>query len=229
MKIIFFGDSLIQGTYGGNIVNKIAPQLRGHHFVNMGVNGDTSLNLYKRLDRDVIDEKPGAVFIMIGINDAVSYAEPGSRLYFRFMKGIRGGQISPISFRENVRAIFTKLKFAQIKIWVALPPIETNPAAVDALRQMNAFTAELCQEMEIPLLDLMTEFTPSQPAARPPLRTVPNMWQSLRRSLTLSGDAYDKLRQAEGYSYSFDGTHLTEASAQQFADRIAAFLREQGL
>jgi len=229
MKIVFFGDSLIQGAYGRNIVNKIAPQLPGHHFVNMGVNGDTSLNLYKRLDRDVIDEKPGGVFIMIGINDAVSYAEPGLRLYFRFIKGVRGGQISPISFRENMRAIFTKLRVARIKAWVALPPLETSPVVVDALRQMNAFTAELCQEMEIPLLDLMAEFTPAQLATRPPLRLVPSMWQNMRRSLTLSGDAYDKLRQAEGYSYSFDGTHLTETSAQQFADRIAVFLREQGL
>ncbi len=229
MKVVFFGDSLIQGTYGGSIVDKLAPQLPGHRFVNMGVNGDTSLNLFKRLDRDVIDEQPGGVFIMIGINDAMTFAEPASRPYYRLYKGVRGGQISPVSFRENMRAILTKLRVAQIKIWVALPPVESSPAVVDALHQMNAYTAELCQHMQIPLLDLMREFTPAEVAAQPPLSLVSSMGRNLIRSLTLKGEGYEKLRQAGGYSYSFDGVHLTEGSAQTFADHIADFLRTQGL
>src|SRR5262245_10973102 len=151
MKIVFFGDSLTQGTFGVSYVDKVAKLLRGHHFINTGVNGDTSLNLYKRVDKDVIEQQPDGVFIMIGINDAVTYSEPGANAYFRYLKRVPGGVVSPIAFRENLRAVLSKIQAAKIKVWVALPPVEYRPVLVDALRKMNAEAAKLCQEMNIPV------------------------------------------------------------------------------
>jgi len=145
MKVIFFGDSLTQGTFGASYVDKVAAAMRGHHFINQGVNGDTSLNLFRRVEKDVLSEKPDGVFIMIGVNDAVSDVEPKSRLYFRFMKRLPRGKVSSVSFRENMRALLGKLITSQTKIWVALPPIEYNPAAVKTLRQMNDYASEICR------------------------------------------------------------------------------------
>src|SRR5690349_10506283 len=105
MKIIFFGDSLTEGSLGVGYVDKVAAALRGHHFINQGVNGDTSLNLYRRVQTDVIDERPDGVFIMIGANDAISSVDPAAQAYYRFRKRVPGGKLSPISFRENMRAI----------------------------------------------------------------------------------------------------------------------------
>ena len=65
MKIVFFGDNLTQGAYGANYVNKVASAMHGHHFINQGANGDTSLNLFRRVEDDVIAQKPDGVFIMI--------------------------------------------------------------------------------------------------------------------------------------------------------------------
>jgi lysophospholipase L1-like esterase len=227
MKIIFFGDSLTQGTIGVGYVDKIARVLRGHHFINQGVNGDTSLNLYRRVDQDVIAERPDGVFIMIGINDAVSSVESGSKLYFRFVKRVRGGQLSPISFRENMRALLGKLVAAQIKTWVALPPIESNPAQVNTLREMNAYTAEICREFGIPTLDLMAQMTPKTIPERP-MSSVGNLRANLF-GLLWRDKYYDTQREAGGFSYSFDGIHLTDTGAQRMADLIAPFLRANGV
>jgi lysophospholipase L1-like esterase len=226
MKIIFFGDSLTEGTLGVSYVNKVATILRGHHFINQGVNGDTSLNLYRRMEADVIDERPDGVFVMIGINDAVSAVEQGSHLYYRFLKRIPNGQISPLSFRENMRAMLGKLKAAQIKTWVGLPPIEYNPAQVRTLREMNAYTAEICRELSIPTLDLMAALTPQTVPERPATSLL-HYTQSLTRSI-LKPD-YDQLRQAGGFTYTFDGVHLTDGGAQRIADLVAPFLRANGL
>lgn len=225
MKIVFIGDSLTQGTHGANYVNKVAAALRGHHFINMGVNGDTSLNLYQRVNNDVIAQQPQAAFIMIGINDALSYTEPGTRPYFRLIKRIRGGRMTPITFRENLRATLMKLQIAQIKAWVALPPVEYRPEVVNALRQMNAAAAEICREMRVPILDLMALLTPAEIPDRPPI----NKLSFMLRRLTLHRNGYKRARIAGGYTYTFDGIHLTEDGAQRMADAIVVFLRDNGV
>jgi lysophospholipase L1-like esterase len=227
MRIIFFGDSLTQGTFGASYVDKLALSLRGHHFVNQGVNGDTSLNLFRRVDKDVLTERPDGVFIMIGVNDAVSAVETGSHLYYRFVKKLPHGQVSPVSFRENMRALVGKLITAQIKTWVALPPLEYNPATVKALRQMNDYTNAICREFNIPALDLMTALTPKVV----PERTGVGVSQYNRNLLIQLGldRNYEQHRLRGGFTYSFDGVHLTEEGAQQMADLIVPFLRANGV
>lgn len=226
MKIVFFGDSLTQGNFGVGYVDKVAKLMRGHHFVNSGINGDTSLNLYRRIDRDVLDLQPDGVFIMIGCNDAASYVEMGTSWYFRYFKRIPGGKISPIAFRENLRAVLTKIQISKKRVWVALPPLEYRPALVDALRQMNAEAAKLCAEMNIPVLDLMAYLTPKDIPERPPM----GMGTALQNlTALLTGRHYDQLRAAGGYTYSFDGIHLTDDGAQRIAELVTNFLRVNGV
>jgi lysophospholipase L1-like esterase len=227
MRIIFFGDSLTQGTFGASYVDKVAAAMRGHHFINQGVNGDTSLNLYRRIDKDVNAEKPDGVFIMVGVNDAISSVEPKSRAYYRFMKRLPRGQVSAVSFRENMRALLGKLIAAQIKIWVALPPVEYSPEQFSALRQMNDYANAICHEFNIPALDLMAALTPNDIPARNPVG-VSTYQHNLLIQLEMNKD-FEKHRAAGGFTYSFDGIHLTEAGAQQMADLIVPFLRAKDL
>jgi lysophospholipase L1-like esterase len=226
MKIIFFGDSLTQGTFGASYVDKVAAAIRGHHFINQGVNGDTSLNLFRRVDKGVLAEKPDGVFIMIGVNDAASTVEPGSHLYYRFIKKLPRGQVSPVSFRENMRALLGKCVAEQIKTWVALPPIEYNPATVTTLRQMNDYTNTICRELNIPALDLMAALTPKDVPARNPIG-IAQYSRNLLIQLGLDTN-YEQHRLRGGFTYSFDGIHLTENGAQQMADLIVPFLRANG-
>jgi lysophospholipase L1-like esterase len=161
------------------------------------------------------------------VNDAVSAVEPGSRLYFRFMKRLPRGQISPISFRENMRALLRKLIAAQIKIWVALPPIEYNPATVTTMRQMNDYSKAICGEFNIPALDLMAALTPRDIPTRPSIG-IAQYSRNLLIQLDLDKN-YEQHRTSGGFTYSFDGFHLTENGAQQMADLIVPFLHANGL
>ena len=226
MKIVFFGDSLTQGTLGVSYVDKLAKLLRGHHFINSGVNGDTSLNLYRRMDKDVLEQKPDGVFIMIGVNDAASFVDPVGNVYFRYAKRIPGGVVSPIAFRENLRAVLSKAQAAKLRVWVALPPAEYRPALVDTLRKMNEEAEKLCREMNIPVLDLMAQLTPTTVPDRPPY----DLWKYGKNLFNLlTPSRYDALRDEGAFTYSFDGVHLTDAGAQRIAEMVANFLRVNGV
>jgi lysophospholipase L1-like esterase len=126
-----------------------------------------------------------------------------------------------------MRALLGKLIAAQIKIWVALPPIEYSLEQINALRQMNAYTSEICKEFSISTLDLMAALTPQNIPARPPVGVMHN-----RKNLLLRLGLDHNLEQhriAGGFGYSFDGIHLTENGAQQMADLIVPFLRANGV
>ncbi|MBZ0278086.1 MAG: hypothetical protein K8I60_18205 [Anaerolineae bacterium] len=227
MRIVFFGDSLTAGTYGVSFVDKIAAALPGHTIINAGVSGDTSLNLYRRVDTDVIAQKPDGVFIMVGINDATAYIEPGSRPYYRLAKHIPGGVLNPIAFRENLRAVLGKLTAAGIRhLWVALPPVEYRPALVAGMRAVNDQAVEVCREMRVPALDVLAALTPADVPERPPMG-IEHFRQIAQTRLV--GSSYDRLRDQGGYTYSFDGMHLTEDGAGRIAALIVSFLREHGV
>jgi len=227
MRIVFFGDSLTQGTTGVNYVDKVAVAFPAHEIINRGVNGDTSLNLYRRVQADVLDLRPAAVFVMVGINDALSVAEAGLRPYYRLAKGVPGGLMGAAAFRENLQAILSKVLTLGIKPVVALPPVEYRPATVEALRQNNAFASDVCAELQIPVLDV---FAALVPASVPDRATVGLKFFKQSMVASFRGKAaYDQLRQDSGYAYSFDGIHLTEIGAAALAAQIIPFLQAQGL
>lgn len=226
MKIVFFGDSLTQGTFGVSYVDRVAAAMPGHHFINAGVNGDTSLNLYRRVDQDVLAHQPDGVFIMVGVNDAVSFSERASCPYYRFVKRVPGGMISPVAFRENMRALLGRLVVTQFRVWVALPPLEYRPEEIAMLRKMNAYAQQVCEELSVPVLDVLSHLVPASVPARPPI----NHWAYLRKlRVMLYRRHYDDLRDRGGFAYSFDGMHLTEQGAQAVADLVVKFLRGHGV
>jgi lysophospholipase L1-like esterase len=225
MKIVFFGDSITQGTYGTSYVDKLAGMLRGHHFINEGIGGDTSLNLLRRVENSLFAHEPEGVVLMVGINDALAYAEPGVRSYYRLVKRVPQGQLSPISFRENIRTLLMKFIAADLRTWLVLQPIEYRPALVAALRQMNDYAAEVAGELRIPTLDLMAKLIPAQIPERPPMK----VFDMRSLEIALTGSHYERFRQERGYTYTFDGIHLTDSGAQRFAEEIAPFLRNNGL
>jgi lysophospholipase L1-like esterase len=218
-RLLFFGDSLTQGTYGISYVRLIQQQRPADTLLNAGINGDTSFNLFQRVDADVLAQRPDAVCIMIGINDTLSQVEPVLRPYYRWVKGNPGGHISPLFFRENMRVVLTRLQAAGIPIGVMLPPLETRPAGVEALRHLNDTLQALCIELTIPTLDLLAQMTPAVIPERPPLD-----WRMFMHSAQIQmrgTSSYADWQQQGGYRYSFDGIHLTQSGAEQIA---SAFL-----
>jgi lysophospholipase L1-like esterase len=124
MKIVFFGDSLTWGGYGGSYFNELKTLLPDHELINAGDGGNTVLNLLRRLDDDVLSHQPDGVFVMVGGNDAISYSQPGTRQYYRQVQKIEDGVVMPEQFAQAYRELLTRLQLAHTLVWVGLPPSE---------------------------------------------------------------------------------------------------------
>lgn len=226
MRIIFFGDSLTWGGYGGNFVKEVAAQMPEHEIINAGVGGNTVVNLLRRIDDDVIDRQPDVVFVMIGGNDSISYSQPATRPYYKKAQDIPDGVVTPDLFRETYRELLTKLQLAHIHTFMGLAPAEYNSEVVKSKESYNAMAAEIARSMNIPVLDLQPHFNPKpeEMKDRPPISL--KFIDTIGRRSSSGWDDYQAEREREGYTYSFDGLHFTPESVKQVADLIVPFLRE---
>ena len=221
MKIAFLGNSLVEGSYGGNFVAQVAARLPQHTIINAGQNGNTILNLLARLD-DVLAQEPEIVFVFCGGNDAISNSQPATRRYYERVMKVPGGVVSPDQFSSHFRELLTRIQLAQAVANVGLSPLEYNPATATAMQQYNQIAAEVCTSLNVPTLDLMKALNPAHIPERPPLTeaTIYLIGQRIKSGWHY----YEAERERGGYTYSFDGLHLTPESALKVADMVVKFL-----
>lgn len=76
--IIAFGDSLVEGVGAppGSDFPSILSRRLGVTILNRGVSGDTSETALRRLGRDVLEEDPKIVIVLIGGNDVLRRIPP---------------------------------------------------------------------------------------------------------------------------------------------------------
>lgn len=222
MKIIFLGDSLTWGQYGGGFVAEVARRLPAHEIINAGEGGNTIINLRRRLDA-VLDQAPDAVFVMGGGNDAISHSQPDTRRYYEQVQKIPGGVVTPEQFAQTYRDLLTQLHLHHVLAWVGLPPIEYNPATVNALREYNQLAREAAQVQGVAVLDLMARFPAPDPLPdRPPLdQQVINL---IGRRTREGWADYETERERGGFTFTFDGLHITPQAAPQVAAHVVDFL-----
>lgn len=221
MKIVFLGDSLTWGGYGGNFVTEVAHRLPDHTIVNAGEGGDTVINLLERVD-SVLEQQPDGIFVMVGGNDAISHRQPETRRYYRRAKKIPDGMVTPEIFAKTYRDLLTHIQLKHVLTWVGLPPIEYNPDVVETVRQYNHLANEAAKAFNIPVLDLMTRFAPTKIPDRPPLnQEVINLIGERSRS---GWSDFETERQHGGFTFTFDGLHLMPDTAEQVAEVIVEFL-----
>ncbi len=94
MKIVFFGDSITDCerdrndlySLGNGYVKILADKLRPIYpdtdieLINKGISGNEVCDLLARVQQDVIDLKPDAVVILIGINNTIHKFKYGKEL-----------------------------------------------------------------------------------------------------------------------------------------------------
>ncbi|MEM6526920.1 MAG: GDSL-type esterase/lipase family protein [Chloroflexota bacterium] len=223
MKVVFFGDSLTWGGYGGDYVGEIKQRVgEKHEIINTGVGGNTVLNLSRRLERDVLDHEPDAVFVMVGGNDAVSYSQPDTRPYYRKSMQIPEGVVSPDDFRSAYRDLINQLQAHYIHTFIGLEPMEANPTVSAAMKQYNALARAEAEAHNVPVLDLFAHFVPGTIPERRPISTK-FIQQIGERERTGFSDWYGE-QKAHGYAYTFDGVHWTPEAAAQAAQMIVKFM-----
>jgi lysophospholipase L1-like esterase len=222
MKIVFLGDSLTWGGYGGNFVTEVAAHLPEHTIVNAGEGGNTVLNLLRRVD-DILKDEPDGVFVMVGGNDAISYSQPETRPYYAQVQEIEGGQVTPEQFAAAYRDLLTKIQLAHTLAWVGLEPMEYIAEVHAALAEYNGLAGDVARSLNLPVLDLNEHFQPAPFQPRPPLNIA--SINLIGQRIKQGWNDYEAERARSGYNFTFDGLHFTPDAAKQAGEMIADFLR----
>src|SRR5258708_15618404 len=123
MRVVFFGDSVSEGTNGASYLRWLAERVRAEQalaaieLVNAGVGGDTVVNLLRRMERAVVAQAPDWVVVFIGCNDCITWQvrrsllPAGIPLGRRFCrhKGV-GEAPSPARFRDRLRVLVCSVR-----------------------------------------------------------------------------------------------------------------------
>jgi lysophospholipase L1-like esterase len=224
MNIVFLGDSLTNGNYGGNWVSLVAQHFRQHTIINAGVGGDTVVNLRQRVDDLLQQYQIDVLFVMVGGNDAVSYLMPATRPYYKSAKGIPDGTVTPDLFATTYRELLTQVQLYHVQTVVGLPPTEYNAELVAMRHHYNKLTKTICDALNIPTLDLATPFIPPNPIQREAVNL--GFIQDIGKRMASGWNDYEAERQKWGYTYTFDGMHLLPSSAEKMARLVITFLKE---
>jgi lysophospholipase L1-like esterase len=240
LRVVFFGDSLTEGTHGASYLAvlrsmlKQTPTLAHVELINAGIGGDTVENLRRRLATDVTVRDPGWVVVLIGANDCTTWLiRRGfwrhivfwrTRRYFAREKGVSGA-ITPQRFESGLHALVADLR-AQTHARIALctpPPQGVEPRA-PRWRLMARYAEavrRVAVEMDCGLIDLHARW--SAAARVLPRRTLRQ--RALLGALRGDGAAdIETLACERGYILTFDGVHFSARGAMLAADVMRDWL-----
>ncbi len=164
---VFFGDSITDANrlislnpqkamghgyalIASDLVNNLAPEISCQP-INRGISGNRLHDLILRLDKDVIDEQPDLVSILVGINDV--------------LRAFDRDEPSPLEqFGHAYRAMITEIqgrtgaKIILMEPYLLLVHPEKQSVMVDELKAKQDLIAEIAQEFNLPFIHLQERF-----------------------------------------------------------------------
>ena len=158
MKLLFFGDSLtdmyknydrsidIATSYGTGFVFDIAAHLMyerpGYYqIVNQGIGGNKVTNLYERYEKDVIEENPDVVTILIGINDIWHEIATGNGTPFEEFSSIY------LKMVEDMKAKLPKAKIILMEPFFTVG--DATNGALDRFEEVYRYAKEVKRIAEL--------------------------------------------------------------------------------
>lgn len=229
--VVCFGDSITEGAIGASYVDRLRCSLgAGVRVVNAGVNGDTVVNLLRRLDRDVAARRPDLVVVLVGLNDiGTTIGHPVQRAYYRYVKRVRE-RLTPRCFAGAYRVLVARLR-ERTSATIVLCTLTTLSELPDAPLQqyVDAYSIvvrAVAERERLPLIDLRAAFREAiaaDPRPGPPYR----LWQAPLDMLAVRAGrtSYAELTERRGYRLLCDGVHLGEAGAELVAAVMAPAIR----
>jgi lysophospholipase L1-like esterase len=228
--LICFGDSLTEGVIGASYVDILRAQLPAAiRVINAGINGDTTINLLRRFERDVVPYHPDLVVILVGLNDlTTAYGWPSNRAYYRFIKRVPIA-LTPILFARAYQCLIAELR-RNTQAQLALCTLTTVGERLDNPFQtyIDAYSTAirvLAEREQLHLIDLRTAFRAAlaeDPRDGPPYY----IWTPLldAAAIRLRGRSYAELGARRGYRLLCDGAHLAEAGAALVAETMLPYI-----
>jgi lysophospholipase L1-like esterase len=234
---LFAGDSLTEGVYGENYVERVARALyRGQagvqgDVVNAGRGGDTVRSLLSRIDEPLRRYHPRWVVLAIGCNDVwlpwLSSHSLGWWLWLSYRR-LRWGQ-SPAgdldSFAAAYRALIDRcqtLAGAQVLACTVSPVGEQLASPVNhGLARLNGVIKHVAVDSQVPVADVWQAFVDRLAPLPEPSGYVGGEWLFyLMDRSRLRDTPPDEVARRRHLQFTFDGLHLNSRGADLWAATI---------
>jgi lysophospholipase L1-like esterase len=231
--IVFFGDSITEGVIGASYVNMVRKALHGQaHVVNAGINGDTVVNLRRRVGRDVAPHAPDVVVVLVGLNDMGTVrAVQLQRGYYRLVKH-NWVELTPQRYATGYRALLAKLR-QQTDATIMLSTLTTITEEPDSPVQefVDAYSVivrAIAHQEGLQLVELREAFRTAVAADPRPgepytIKTAVADMLAIR----WQGATYERLQAQRNYRLTVDGVHLAEAGAVLAAEVMVQALQQR--
>jgi lysophospholipase L1-like esterase len=156
-RIVFFGDSITRaGTMPDGYITLIGDALEQKHkegkvkLINGGVSGDRVPDLQRRVQRDVIAQKPSTVFIYIGINDV-------------WQTTFWGGGTPKDEYESGLKELCKKITDTGAGVILCTPSVigekrDGSNRYDKMLDDYAAISRKVAKELHLPLCDLRKAF-----------------------------------------------------------------------
>lgn len=229
--VVCFGDSLTEGIIGASYVDLLRERLPHVRIVNAGANGDTTLNLLRRVERDVLAHQPDVVLLLVGLNDyATACGRLSSRVYYWLSKRVYV-RLTPRRFARTYRRLLSVLR-ERSDAHLVLCTLTTlgehpNDPLTEGVDAYSHVVRALALQEGLPLVDLRAAFQAA--VAADPRRTRPyRIWLPAQDALAirLRGASYASIARQRGARLLVDGAHLADAGAALAAETILPVLQQ---
>ena len=152
--VVCCGDSITHGRIGYDWVSELANEDKNKLFINAGINGDLSWNLYQRLE-EIIKCKPNIITVLIGTNDAMG--SQAKKLGDDYIKMKKLPQHPVIDwYQENYDLIITKLiNDTNAKIYlITLPWIgeKEDEQIIDIVKNHNKVIEDIAEKHKLDII-----------------------------------------------------------------------------
>ena len=243
---LFAGDSLTEGVYGENYVERVGKALYqgwaglSGQVVNVGRGGDTIRSLLARIDRPLNDYKPQWVVLAVGANDVwipwLTAHSVGWLLWSFYRRAATG--LRPTTdldqFAALYRALVDRVQQAGARplVCTTSPIGERLSLPVNrSLARLNGVIKHVAVDQGVPVADVWQAFVEELAPLPKPSGYVPGEWLFtwLDRK-RIQSNPPDEIASRRGLHLTFDGLHLNSHGADLWAYTVvAALARAQGL
>jgi lysophospholipase L1-like esterase len=229
-----------KGTYRWIAELESRPQNGRFRFVNLGVGGDLSFNIVRRL-RHVIEIQPDRVIILIGTNDILASVFPNFRRMVRLWKGL-SDEPTVQRFRDNVSLITQELRQetdARIAL-SSLAPVGEAPHSIDPvqsrLNELFAAYNGAIREVSsregtdyIGFYEAFQDALESSKTAKPFSRfSFPSFYRDYLVREMILRRSFDEISRINGWEFHIDGIHLNTRGGRILAEAVQRFLDSPG-
>jgi len=218
--VVSAGDSLTYATFSSDYLSILRRRLKGQHyeFVNAGHNGDTSEDLLKRIDKDVLARNPNFITILIGANDARKDIELKVAL-----------EAYRLTIEEIILKIRNKTNVPVALISLALLGENPKSKKNKTVEQYNAILKEIATKQNLGYLPLFEKLIPIL------IDKIPADTSAFKLNLAtaLIKSAFQKyilrrdwatISASNGFSILTDGIHINDKGGNILADLIQEWL-----